>query len=99
MDTDPGPPGGAGAGEYLDEAAGYANGTGEPQYIVPARLARAEAAWLNGNLDAAVREAELAGDVAGRSGPWDRGAVAAWLRRTGSARGCRGALAGPTGSR
>ena len=84
-----------GAGEYLDEAAGDANGTGEPQYIVPARLARAEAAWLNGNREAAVREAGLAADVAGRSEPWDRGAVAAWLRRTGSDRGCRGALAGP----
>ena len=84
-----------GAWEYLDEAVGYATGTGEPQYIVSVRLARTEAFWLDGNLDAAVREAGLARDVAGRSGAWDRGAVAVWLRRTGSALECRGELAEP----
>ena len=84
-----------GAWTYLDEAAGLADGAGEPQHIVPVRLARAEAFWLDGELSAAAGEAERADDVAGRADAWDRGAVAAWLARTGSARGPRGELAPP----
>jgi DNA-binding CsgD family transcriptional regulator/tetratricopeptide (TPR) repeat protein len=84
-----------GAWDYLEEAMALADGTGQPQHIVPARLARAEALWLDGELGAAAGEAERADDVADRSDAWDRGAVAAWLRRTGSARGPRGELAGP----
>ncbi|MGH3121986.1 MAG: helix-turn-helix domain-containing protein, partial [Streptosporangiaceae bacterium] len=71
------------------------DGTGEPQYIVPVRLARAEAFWLEGNLETAAREAGLADDAAGSADTWDRGAVAVWLRRTGSARAPRGDLAQP----
>ncbi len=84
-----------GARDYLDKALVLASGTGEPQHIVPVRLARAEAFWLEGELDAAVRETELADDVAERSQAWDRGAVAAWLRRTGSGRAPRAELAAP----
>ena len=84
-----------GAWDYLDQAVSLADGTGEPQHIVPVRLARAEAFWLSEELDAAVHEAELAGDVADRSLAWDRGAVAAWLQRTGSARASPGQLTGP----
>ena len=87
--------GGPGAWEFLDEVAAYADGTGEPQYIVPVRLARAEVFWLEGNLEAAEREAGLADDAAGPADAWDRGAVAVWLRRTGSARAPRGDLAPP----
>ena len=83
------------AWERLDEAIGYADGAGEPQSIVPVRLARAEAFWLAGNLADARREAELADDVADGCDGWDRGAVAVWLRRTGSARPPRGELAAP----
>jgi hypothetical protein len=36
--------------------------------------------------DSAGREAELAHEVCARCDAWDRGAVAAWLRRTGSPR-------------
>jgi DNA-binding CsgD family transcriptional regulator/tetratricopeptide (TPR) repeat protein len=81
--------------DCLDEAIGYADGSGEPQSIVPVRLARAEAFWLEGNLADARREAELADDVAEGADGWDRGAVAVWLRRTGSDRPPRGELAAP----
>ncbi|HEY2304631.1 MAG TPA: AAA family ATPase [Streptosporangiaceae bacterium] len=81
--------------ECLDEAIDSADGAGEPQSIVPVRLARAEAFWLEGNLADARREAELADDAAEGTDGWDRGAVAAWLRRTGSARPPRGELAAP----
>ena len=79
-----------GAWDHLDQAMSYADGTGEPQQIVPVRLARAEAFWLEGRLDEAAREAGLADDVSAGTDRWDRGAVAVWLRRTGSDRGPRG---------
>ena len=73
--------------ECLDEAAATADETGEPQQRVPALLARAEAHWLQERPDAARHEAVLAADacVSGLD-RWQRGAVATWLRRTGSAR-------------
>ncbi len=75
-----------GVWECLDEAAGYADGAGEAQNIVPVRLERAEARWLEGDQAAALREAELAHDAGAGCDQWGRGAVAAWLRRTGSSR-------------
>jgi DNA-binding CsgD family transcriptional regulator len=72
-----------------------ATGTGEPHQIVPIRLTRAEAYWLEGRTADAVREAELADDAADPRDAWLCGAVAVWLRRTGSARGPRGELAEP----
>ena len=81
--------------ECLDEAAATAHGSGEPQYAVLVRLARAEAYWLAGETAEAIREAELADDACARVDAWGRGAVAAWLRRTGSARPQRGDLAEP----
>jgi DNA-binding CsgD family transcriptional regulator/tetratricopeptide (TPR) repeat protein len=79
--------------ECLDEAATAADGTGEPQQIVLVRLARAEAYWLQGETAEAIREAELTDDVCAEGDAWDRGAVAAWLRRTGSDRPPRSDLA------
>ncbi len=84
-----------GTWEYLDAAAELADKGGEPQRIVPVRLARAEACWLDGRLADARREAELADDVAGGGDEWERGAVAVWLRRTASDRPPRGAVASP----
>jgi DNA-binding CsgD family transcriptional regulator/tetratricopeptide (TPR) repeat protein len=84
-----------GVWEYLDEAAAAADGTGEPLQIVPVRLARAEAYWLESKPAEAAREAELADDVSAGCDAWERGAVAVWLRRTGSARSPRGDLAEP----
>ena len=84
-----------GTWDHLDQAMSYADGTAEPQHIVPVRLARAEAFWLEGRLEEAAREAGLADDVSAVTDQWDRGAVAVWLRRTGSDRGPRGSVAGP----
>jgi DNA-binding CsgD family transcriptional regulator/tetratricopeptide (TPR) repeat protein len=87
--------GAAGCWECLDEAAAAATGSGEPQFLVPVRLARAEAYWLEGQPAAAAREAELADDACAGCDAWERGAVAAWLRRAGSPRPPRGDLAEP----
>jgi hypothetical protein len=74
------------AWEYLDQAMADADQTGEPQSIVPVRLARAEACWLEGRAADAVTEAERADEAADTDDAWTYGAVAAWLRRTGSSR-------------
>ncbi len=84
-----------GAWDSLDEAMRSADGTAEPQHILFVRLARAEAHWLAGCPAEARREAELADDVCADSDDWERGAVAVWLRRTGSARPPRGQVAAP----
>jgi DNA-binding CsgD family transcriptional regulator len=84
-----------GAWDCLNEAIHYADAAGEPQGIVPVRLNRAEARWLEGDTARARAEAELADDVAAESDRWDRGAVGVWLRRTGSVRPPRGQLADP----
>jgi DNA-binding CsgD family transcriptional regulator/tetratricopeptide (TPR) repeat protein len=84
-----------GAWEYLDEAAAAADATGEPQWIIVARLARAEAYWLQGEPRLAAQEAELADDVAAGSDGWQRGEIAVWLRRIGSPRSPRRNLAEP----
>ena len=84
-----------GAWEYLDEAMAAADGTGQPEYVTPARLSRAEAHWLEGDLAAARHDAELADQALDGTDPWLCGEAAAWLSRTGSARGPRGELAEP----
>ena len=85
----------AGARKILDEAVAAADGTGEPHWIIWARLASAEGYWLEGKPDSAARDAELADDACAGGDAWERGAVAAWLRRTGSRRPAREDLAGP----
>ena len=84
-----------GAWEYLDQAMAAADGTGEPNYVVPARLGRAEAHWLAGDPAAARHEAGLAGQAADGTDPWLSGETAAWLRRTGSGTGPRAGVAEP----
>jgi DNA-binding CsgD family transcriptional regulator len=84
-----------GAWECLDEAATSADGAGEPAQIVGVRLARAEAYWLAGKPGEARHEAELADDASAGCDSWERGAVAAWLRRTASSRSPAGELAEP----
>ncbi len=84
-----------GAWEYLDEAATAADQTGHAQWIVPVRLARAEAYWLQGDTRHARAEAELADDVSGRCDQWERGEIGIWLRRTMSPRSPRGQVAEP----
>jgi DNA-binding CsgD family transcriptional regulator len=81
--------------ERLDEALAAAVGSQEPGYLVPARLRRAEAHWLAGEADLAVREAELAADALAGQEPWIAGEVAVWLRRVGSPRTVDGDVADP----
>ncbi len=69
---------------YLDEAAAAADGSGELQWIVAARVARAEAHWLAGDTTLARAEADLARAAAVAVSPWDRGAALSWLRRCGA---------------
>jgi DNA-binding CsgD family transcriptional regulator/tetratricopeptide (TPR) repeat protein len=74
------------AWECLDRAARYVAGNGEPQHIIPVRLARAEAHWLAGRRSGAQDEAGRAAEVTAGATRWERGAVAVWLRRTGAGR-------------
>ena len=83
------------AWEHLDEGMILAERTGEPLQIAPLRLTRAEAYWLEGRTAEAAREAELADAVPDPGDPWLAGALAAWLRRTGSARRPAGGMAEP----
>jgi DNA-binding CsgD family transcriptional regulator/tetratricopeptide (TPR) repeat protein len=85
----------AGAWRYLDEAMAAADGTGDPQYVVPMRLGLAEAHWLAGDLAAARRDAALAGLAADGASPWLRGEAAAWIRRTGTSPIPAGEIAAP----
>ncbi len=84
-----------GAWECLDKAMAAADGSGDPQYVVPHRLGRAEARWLAGDLAAAHHEASLAEQAADGAGPWLCGEAAAWVRRTGPSRKPQGELAEP----
>ena len=73
-----------GAWELLDRALEYAEGTGEPPWIAPARAARAELRWLEGKPDLAAAEATAGYDrAAGRLDPWLLGSLASWLARLG----------------
>jgi DNA-binding CsgD family transcriptional regulator/tetratricopeptide (TPR) repeat protein len=83
------------AWQYLDEAAATADGSGEMQWIVAARLARAEAHWLAGDTAVASAEADLARTAAAATSPWDRGAALSWLRRCGSRQEQAGPVAEP----
>jgi DNA-binding CsgD family transcriptional regulator len=87
--------GAADAWQYLDEATATADGSGEMQWIVAARLARAEAHWLAGDTAVASAEADLARTAAAATSPWDRGAALSWLRRCGSGQGQAGPVAEP----
>jgi DNA-binding CsgD family transcriptional regulator len=79
----------------LARAAGL--GADSRQLLEVAALtgARVEAYWLEGRTAEAAREAELADDVPDPGDPWLAGALAVWLRRTGSARRPRAELAEP----
>ena len=72
----------AGAWGRLDEALRLAEPTGEPQWIVPVRAARAELRWLSGEPGLAVQEARSGYEGAlGRVDPWTFGSIASWLLR------------------
>src|SRR5579862_8140998 len=78
----------------LDGAIANAAPTGQPQSVVPARLAWAEAFLTEGRVDEARHEAGLAAEAAHDSDAWRRGALRRWLHRTGSVRIVDGPVAG-----
>lgn len=85
-----------GAWDLLDRAIADSDSLGEPQYVVPIRLVRAETRWSEEDPDQARREAELAAAAIGECvEEWLLGEVAIWLRRTGSDQRVPGSLAGP----
>ena len=74
----------AGARETLAEALALAQSSGTLQRVAPVRCARAEAAWLQGDLAATAAEARAALAQAERQGhAWFAGELATWLRRAG----------------
>jgi DNA-binding CsgD family transcriptional regulator len=70
--------------QLLDEAKSIATGDGELQFLALVSAARAEAAWLEGNLEAVRAETDEAFRLAldHRAG-WYLGELATWRRRSG----------------
>jgi DNA-binding CsgD family transcriptional regulator/tetratricopeptide (TPR) repeat protein len=75
----------AGVDEVLDEALELAQASGTLQRVAPVRAARAEAAWLRGDVAATAAEAGAALAFAcERRHAWFIGELAAWMRRAGA---------------
>jgi DNA-binding CsgD family transcriptional regulator/tetratricopeptide (TPR) repeat protein len=85
----------AGFWPYLDEAAAAADAQDQPQYLIKSRVARAEAHWLAGRSIQACQAAESAIGPGAACTAAERGAVAVWLRRTGSRQSMPGTIAEP----
>jgi DNA-binding CsgD family transcriptional regulator len=76
--------GDAAAWHALDVALGLANQTGALQRVAPVRCARAEAAWLAGDMDATRGEArEVYATAVAHEHPWFAGELAYWQWKTG----------------
>jgi ATP/maltotriose-dependent transcriptional regulator MalT len=74
-----------GARATLDDALTLAGGSDTLQRLAPVRAARAEAAWLRGDLSACDAEARAALALAQqRRHPWFIGELAAWCWRAGT---------------
>jgi hypothetical protein len=74
-----------GATALLDEAKALADQATELQRLGPVAIARAEAAWLAGDLPRAAAEARPAYELSlGKDNPWIRGVLAVWLHRAGA---------------
>ncbi|MEP6823296.1 MAG: AAA family ATPase [Ramlibacter sp.] len=71
--------------QLLDEVQRITLPTGELQRIWPVTVARAEAAWLAGELDRCREEARVGYALAvERSNPWALGETALWMWRAGA---------------
>ena len=80
----------------LDEALERAESTGEFQRLAPVANARAEAAWLRGDLHGTRVEAMRAYPLAlAVESWWDAGRLAVWLRRAGALDEVPAELPGP----
>ncbi len=80
----------------LDEAAELAAPSGELQRIGPAAVARAETAWLRGDLPAVADVTETALALAERRGAaWVTGSLLVWRRRAGLETSSRAELPAP----
>ncbi|GGO26454.1 ATP-binding protein [Deinococcus humi] len=72
--------------DVLDEALAMASQTGTLQRLAPVRAARAEAAWLAGDLDRVHEEAQAAyGLACHHHHPWFVGELAYWRWKAGHA--------------
>jgi DNA-binding CsgD family transcriptional regulator len=73
--------GDAGVWEVLDTALGMTQSASVLQYVAPVRVARAEAAWLEGDATRCRDEAHAAFDLAQQHRhPWFVGELAYWLQ-------------------
>jgi DNA-binding CsgD family transcriptional regulator len=81
--------------ERLNEAAESGARVGEPEWIAKPALARAEAAWLEGDRDLSRAEIERIMPVIEFVDPWQRGAVVVWFRRLGIAYEAPGSVSEP----
>jgi hypothetical protein len=73
------------AAASLDEAAEWAFATGELQGVGPVAAARAEHAWLEGEVERVALEASRGFELATEVGhPWYVGELAFWLWRVGA---------------
>jgi DNA-binding CsgD family transcriptional regulator len=85
-----------GARALLDEALERAESTGELQRLAPVANARAEAAWLRGDLEGMRAEAMRAYPLALQvESWWDAGRLAVWLGRAGALDEVPAELPGP----
>ena len=72
------------AAKYLDDALDLAEPTGAVMYLPPVHAARAEAAWLAGDLDGVRKEARAALELTlEKRHPWFAGELLSWLAITG----------------
>lgn len=70
--------------ELLEETLPKALATREPQWIVPVRLALAEAAWLAGDNAGCLAQIDALDEIVQTfRRPWDLGELACWRRRAG----------------
>ncbi len=69
---------------FIGEAIDNADQSGDPELIAKSYSVRAEAHWLAGNSDDAVRDIEVAAAAVAVTDGWTRGDIAMWQRRLGA---------------
>ncbi len=85
-----------GSAALLDEARDLALATGELQRIAPVAIARAEAAWLRGNMEQCLAEARVGYDLAqAHTYQWKLGELSLWMWRSGGLTSAPGQIAEP----